>query len=174
MQRLLTTVTCAAWLGYCAVAAFRHGAAMLVAAREGLDTRSMPSALSSFATHEAVATGFLAIAGLFGAALFLVHVRQGRRAVVAAERLSLAALAASGLMLWFGAGPVGGPPMTTATLVLVLMASALALALDRLIAVDEEEDSNLESFEAGIAAVAEAMARQTRLYTPQHDEPARR
>lgn len=174
MQRLLTTVTLAAWFGYCAVSALTHGFAAFVTARAGMAAGTMSDWLPSFVVDEAIATSFLAIAGLFGAALFLLHVTKGRRAVLIAERLSLGALCLAGLMLFAGSGPVAGPTVSTMTLALILAASGAMLALDRLITTQEEEEIDLESFEAGIAAVAEAMARQTRLYTPAHQARPRR
>jgi hypothetical protein len=170
MQRLLTTVTLAAWSGYGAVSAATHGVEAFASARAGMAGAPLSAWLPRFVVDEAIATSFLAVAGLFGAALFLLHAAGGRRAVAAAERLSLCALALVGLMLFAGTGPVAGPPVSAVTLILLLAASVAALALDRLITPDEEEAFDLDTFEAGIAAVAEAMARQTRLYTPQRDD----
>lgn len=172
MQRLLTTVTLSAWLGYCAVSAYTLSAEAFAVMRDGSGTGAAPAWLSTFVGDEVGATSFLALAGLFGAALYLLHVTQGRRAVAAAEKLSLGALGLTGLLLLVGAGAVAGPSVSTT--VLLLLASASALLVDRLITVDEEEEVDLDAFDAGLAAVAEAMARQTRLYTPQYDERAGR
>lgn len=170
MPRLLTTVTLAAWLGYCAVSAGTLAAGAFAVALDGGVAETLPA----FVAAEIAATGFLAMAGLFGAALFLLHVAQGARAVVVAQGLSLGALALSGLFLLLGAGPAG-PPASSTTTILVILASVLAVLIDRLIAVDdEEEEGDWESIDAGLAAVTEAMVRQTRLYTPPYDERAGR
>jgi hypothetical protein len=169
MQRLLTTVTLAAWLGYCAVSAGTLAAGAFAVARDGRAAETLPA----FIAAEIAATGFLAMAGLFGAALFLLHVTQGARAVAIAEGVSLGALALSGLFLLLGAGPAG-PPASATTTVFMVLASVLAVLVDRAITVDEEEEGDWESFDAGLAAVTEAMVRQTRLYTPPYDERAGR
>ncbi|GGD25620.1 hypothetical protein [Aureimonas glaciei] len=170
MQRLLTTVTLAAWLGYCAVSAGTLAAGAFAVARDGGAAETLPA----FIAAEIAATGFLAMAGLFGAALFLLHVTQGARAVAIAEGVSLGALALSGLFLLLGAGPAG-PPASATTTVFMVLASVLAVLVDRAITVDEEEEEgDWESFDAGLAAVTEAMVRQTRLYTPPYNERAGR
>ena len=68
-----------------------------------------------------------------------------------------------------GAGTATGEDVSGTVIVILLAASGLAIAVDRLITIEEDED-DLPAFEAGFAAIAEAMARQTRLYTPPRDD----
>ena len=169
MQRLWTTVTMAAWLGYCAVEAFMRGSSAFAGAIAGPPPGSAASWMTEIVAQEVVASVLLAIAGALAAAIFLLHARSGRRAT--AEWLGMSALALATLVLVSTAGP--GPEGAASMVFMMLAASVLAVAIDRLITVEEDED-DLASFEAGIAAVAQAMARQTRLYTPPHVDRFRR
>ncbi|BDA84484.1 hypothetical protein Sa4125_20260 [Aureimonas sp. SA4125] len=174
MPRMMTTVTLACWLGYCAVASLTSGFAALDGAMGSSLPMSFlaPSSLpASFVGDVSGAAALLAVAALLAFALFTLHAEKDRQAIARAEWLGIGGLVLATVAILTGAGH--SHPVSDSTAIALLAVSIMAIAVDRLITVEEEEEDK-EAFEAGIAAISQAMARQTQLYTPSHLDRSRR
>lgn len=150
MPRLPSTFALAGWLGFVATS--------------GLMLAASDPSLGRPAT-DALAAAELVTAATLALALACVNGRRRDRRALG-ERLGLAAFASialvaavasvSGLQA-FPAGTAPGPFWT------FLVLGVLAIGFDRVVTEERLEDDGA-AFEAGITAIAEAMARQTHRY----------
>lgn len=158
MPRLPSTFALAGWLGFVATSGLMLAASDLSFSRPATD---------------ALAAAELTIAATFALALACVNGnRRDGRAL--GERLGLAAFGSIALVAAvasvcglqaFPAGTAPGPFWA------LLVLGALTIGFDRVVTEERSKDDGA-AFEAGIAAIARAMARQTHLYPLRPDRRA--
>jgi hypothetical protein len=182
MKRLATSIAAAAWAGFLGVFAAELGLDLaLPAGLAGVDTAAWPVAVTAHfdgigqalaslgpSSKFGLAAISLALTGLFADGLLRLQRRGSSGAVVAERRL---AAGLGGIAVLALAAQTSGLPLLPIDLGgglvwVALAASAVAILFDRLVDVGGDEDE--AEFEAGISAIAESLARQTRLYTRSH------
>jgi peptidoglycan/LPS O-acetylase OafA/YrhL len=167
MRRLPTNFTLAGWAGFLLVAALHLAAAPMLPISAGAGN---PSGIDPAALLHPVDGRFVlllvAAAPMLAALLLLNEGRTDRRAL--GERLAVAGLGLAAVLV-MAAGPalVDVDPRGLAFWA-VFGASLLAIVFDHLVT-DESPDDEAD-FRAGIALIAQGMARQTLLYA-EHDGP---
>lgn len=166
MPRLPSTFALSGWLGFVA------SSAVMLAIRHspfgGAANVPAPALSStSLSADGPLISADLAVGVLLVTSLVFLHGKRPRRRS-AGERLGLVALGSIAVLALVAAAggwhpfPAGH---TTAPFWTFLVIAALAIAFDRLVAEEPGEDDG-DAFEAGVKCIAEAMARQTRLYAP--------
>jgi hypothetical protein len=179
MKRLATSIATAAWIGFLGVFCIELLADVAVPdLATSLSVASWPPELTAQfdgigPVLEALGTPAklgmaavcLGLVALFASALYLLNTPRGDDPAKAEKRLGSALVSVALLAL---AAQISGQPLLPIDLGgglvwLAVTLSVIAVLFDRL--VDTQETDDEAEFHAGITAMAERMARQTRLYT---------